>query len=139
GIGAGRTGNVQGIAGVGYDHVQVMPVKVLSPDGLGQDSDIIQGVMWAADNGASVILMAFSNPGFSPALQDAIDYARSQNVVLVAAAGNDGGNTATFPAGDRGVIGVSGTDENDVLAAGSNYGGSVFLAAPGVNIAGTYP
>src|SRR6266571_2372606 len=85
---AARTDNQLGIAGVAYDHVQVMPVKVLSADGLGQDSDIIQGVMWAADNGADVILMAFSNPGFSQALQDAVDYAWSKNAVLVAAAGN---------------------------------------------------
>src|SRR5262249_54192493 len=74
GIVAARTDNLQGIAGVGYAYVQVMPVKVLTPDGLGQDSDIIQGIMWAADNGASVILMAFSNTDFSNALQDAIDY-----------------------------------------------------------------
>jgi subtilisin family serine protease len=102
GIVAARTDNLQGIAGVGYDHVQVMPVKVLDPNGLGQDSDVIQGVMWATDNGASVILMAFSASGFSDALQDAIDYAWAHNVVLVAAVGNDADNTATFPAGDRG-------------------------------------
>ena len=99
GIVAAHTNNQQGIAGVGYDHVQVMPVKVLAADGTGNDSDIIQGVMWAADNGASVILMAFSNPGFSDALQEAIDYAWAHNVVLVAAAGNDASNIATFPAG----------------------------------------
>src|SRR5437867_1799990 len=138
GIVAARTNNLQGIAGVGYDYVRVMPVKVLDDDGLGQDSDIIAGVVWAADNGASVILMAFSNPGFSQSLQDAIDYAWDRNVVLVAAAGNDGSNAASFPAGDKGVIGVSATDQNDVLATSSNYGNSVFLAAPGVDVLGTY-
>src|SRR6266699_4997727 len=65
GIVAARTNNLLGVAGVAFDHVQIMPVKVLDADGLGQDSDIIAGVVWAADNGASVILMAFSNPGFS--------------------------------------------------------------------------
>src|SRR3989442_5371391 len=138
GIVAARTDNLQGIAGVAYDHVQIMPVKVLNPTGLGQDSDIVQGVMWAADNGASVILMAFSATGFSDALQDAIDYAWVHNVVLVAAAGNEAGNTATFPAGDRGVIGVSATDQNDNIDPSSTIGASVFLAAPGVNILGTY-
>ena len=138
GIVAARTDNLQGIAGVGYDHVQVMPVKVLDPNGLGQDSDIIQGLMWAVDNGASVILMAFNATDFSDALQDAIDYAWAHNVVLVAAAGNEAGNTATFPAGDRGVIGVSATDQDDNIASSSTIGGSVFLAAPGVNILGTY-
>src|SRR5437867_3091878 len=111
GIVAAKTDNVQGVAGVAYDHVQVMPVKVLGDDGYGQDSDIIAGVMWAADNGASVILMGFSNPGSSQALQDAVDYAWSKGVVLVAAAGNDAANTPTFPAGTMGVIGVSATDQ----------------------------
>src|SRR5438093_768791 len=93
----------------------------------------------ATDNGASVILMAFSATGYSLALQDAIDYAWVHNVVLVAAAGNEASNTPTFPAGDRGVIGVSATDQNDILAPSSTIGGSVFLAAPGVDILGTYP
>ena len=137
GIVAAKTNNVLGMAGVGFDYVQVMPVKVLDANGLGQDADIIAGVVWAADNGASVILMAFSNPGFSQSLQDAIDYAWSRNVVLVAAAGNDGVNTPTFPAGDRGVIGVSGTDQADILVSGSNFGTSVFMGAPAVSILGT--
>src|SRR5207247_2391810 len=132
------TNNLQVVVGFAFDLVQIMPFKILDADGLGHDSDIIAGVVWAADNGASVILMAFSNPGFSQSLQDAIDYAWDKNVVLVAATGNDGSNTATFPAGDKGVIGVSGTDQNDSLVKTSNYGSSVFVAAPGVDILGTY-
>jgi hypothetical protein len=127
----------EGIAGVGYAGVRLMPVTVLNAEGLGQDSDIINGVVWAVDHGADVILMAFSNPGFSASLQEAIDYAWSSNVVLVAATGNDGVNAPTYPAGDRGVIGVSATDENDRLAPFSNYGASVFLAAPGTSIVTT--
>ena len=74
-----------------------MPVTVLGADGTGQDSDIIAGVVWAADHGADVILMAFSNPGYSAALQAAIDYAWDQGVVLVAATGNDGVSTRDLP------------------------------------------
>ena len=70
-----------------------MPVKVLDDNGYGQDSDIVAGVVWAADGGASVIVMGFSNPGSSQALQDAVDYAWSKGIVLVAAAGNDGAGT----------------------------------------------
>jgi hypothetical protein len=139
GIAAATADNSKGIAGVAYGGVQIMPVQVLSADGTGQDSDIIAGVIWATDNGASVILMGFSSPGFSQSLQDAIDYAWSGGVVLVAAAGNDGLNSATFPAGDKGVIGVSATDTMDNLASLSNYGSTIFLAAPGVDIYGTYP
>ena len=48
------------------------------------------GVVWAVDHGADVINMSFSNPGYSAALQAAIDYAWAHNVVVVAATGNDG-------------------------------------------------
>ena len=85
GIVAASTDNGEGIAGVGYAGVNVMPVTVLDGRGVGQDGDIIGGVVWAADHGADVILMPFSSPDFSPSLQEAIDYAWSQGAVLVAA------------------------------------------------------
>ena len=134
GIVAAETDNAEGIAGVGYAGVSVMPITVLGADGTGQDSDVIAGVVWAADHGADVILMAFSSGSYSASLQAAVDYAWSSGVVLVAAAGNDGSSAGAFPAGDRGVIGVSNTTQSDTLAAGSNYGASVFLGAPGVGI-----
>jgi cell division septation protein DedD len=137
GIAAALTDNGAGVAGVAYAGVSLLPVQVLGADGTGQDSDIISGIVWATDNGANVILMAFSNPGYSPALQAAIDYAWDSGVVLVAAAGNEGSGTVTYPAGDRGVIGISATDSNDALASVSNYGQTIFLAAPGVDVATT--
>ncbi|MFC1904867.1 S8 family serine peptidase, partial [Chloroflexota bacterium] len=137
GIAGALTDNGDGIAGVAYAGVSILPVQVLGADGTGQDSDIIDGIIWATDNGADVILMAFSNPGYSEALQAAIDYAWDSGVILVAAAGNNGSDVVTYPAGDRGVIGVSATDQNDALATSSNYGESIFLAAPGVDIATT--
>ena len=69
--------------------------------------------MWAADHGADVVLMAFSNPGYSQALQDAVNYAWNHGVVVVAAAGNDGATTPNYPAGDAKVVGVGATDQND--------------------------
>ena len=136
GIIAAQTDTIpsDGIAAVAYAGVQIVPVTVLNANGEGQDSDVIAGVLWAADHGADVILMAFSAPDFSPNLQDAIDYAWSKGVVVVAAVGNDTVGTPTFPAGDRGVMGVAATDQNDALASFSNSGQAVFVAAPGVEI-----
>ena len=133
-IAAARTNDGSGIAGVAYDGVNVMPVQVLDANGLGQDSDIIAGVVYAADHGADVILMGFSNPGFSSALQDAIDYAWSKGAVLVAATGNDGSSATNYPAGSAKVVAVSATDESDALWGGSNYGAHTFIGAPGVGI-----
>jgi subtilisin family serine protease len=77
--------------------------------------------------------------GYSGALQAAVDYAWSKGVVLVAATGNDGSSSAAFPAGDRGVIGVSNTDQFDTLNASSNFGADTFLAAPGTDILTVVP
>src|SRR5439155_14383231 len=134
GIVAASTDNGVGIAGIGYAGVRVMPVTVLGADGTGSDSDIISGVLYAADHGAGVILMSFSNPGYSESLQAAIDYAWSKGAVVVAATGNDGSSTSTFPAGDLGVVCVASTNFMDSLDLSSNYGADTFLAAPGVGI-----
>jgi subtilisin family serine protease len=133
-IAAAQTDNAAGIAGVAYAGAKVMPVQVLGADGTGQDSDVIEGVVKAADAGAHVILMGFSNPGFSQSLQDAIDYAWSKGAVLVAATGNAGSSEPTYPAGDAKVVGVSATDQNDALWLSSNHGADTFLGAPGVGI-----
>src|SRR5919109_1736988 len=137
GIVAAATNNGDGIAGIGYGGVDVMPVRVLGTDGTGQDSDIIEGVVYAADHGANVILMAFSNPGYSASLQQAIDYAWDRGAVIVAAVGNGSSPDPTYPAGDRGVMGVSSTDMTDALSWTSNYGPTAFIAAPGEGIATT--
>src|SRR5207245_3896489 len=119
GIVAARTDNGRGIAGIGFSGVSVMPVTVLDANGVGQDSDIISGVVYAADHGADVILMAFSATGYSPSLQAAVYYAWSHGAVLVAATGNDGSSATAFPAGDRGVVGVSNTNASDTLFVSS--------------------
>src|SRR5437868_11659904 len=134
GIVAAATDNGQGIAGVGYSGVNVMPVTVLGANGTGVDSDVINGVVWATQHGADVILMSFSNPGYSPALQSAISWAWSQGVLLVAAVGNDGSSTVNLPAGDKGVVGVGSTGVGDLPSTFSNTGPDVFMAAPGESI-----
>ncbi|MDQ2966215.1 MAG: S8 family serine peptidase, partial [Chloroflexota bacterium] len=134
GIVAAAGDNGMGIAGIGGAGVRVLPITVLGADGTGQDSAVISGIVAAVDGGADVILMAFSSPGYSTALQAAIDYAWAHDVVLVAANGNDGTTSARYPAGDRGVMGIASTDQADQLAADSNHGPQTFLAAPGVDI-----
>jgi YVTN family beta-propeller protein len=134
GIVAAATDNGEGIAGIGGSGVRVLPITVLAADGTGDDSAVIAGIVAAVDGGADVILMAFSNPGYSAALQAAVDYAWASDVVLVAANGNDGTTNPSYPAGHRGVMGIASTDRADQLAADSNHGPQTFLAAPGVEI-----
>ncbi len=134
GIVGALVGNGEGVAGVGMGSVRIMPITVIGSDGVGRDSDIIAGLIHAVEHGADVVLMAFSSRGYSTALQQAIDYAWERNVVLVAAVGNDGSASATYPAGDAGVMGVAATDREDGPWAASNSGPAVFIAAPGADI-----
>jgi len=134
GIAAAAVNNATGVAGVAYAAgVSISSVQVLGADGTGWDADVVAGVLWAADNGASVILMGFSSTAYSAALADALAYAWGKGVVLVAATGNDGSSATTYPAGMPNVIGVAATDLNDAVISSSNTG-SAAVGAPGAGI-----
>lgn len=134
GIAAAAVNNATGVAGVAYaSGVSISSVQVLGADGTGWDADVVAGVLWAADSGASVLLMGFSSSVYSAALADALAYAWGKGAVLVAATGNDGSTATTYPAGMPNVIGVAATDQNDAVTAGSNTG-SAAVAAPGASI-----
>jgi subtilisin family serine protease len=125
--------NSTGVAGVAWKSC-VMPLKVTASDGATSLSLLAQAVLYAADHGARVINMSFASPSSSISLQNAIDYAWSRNVVIVASAGNYANSTPQYPAACTNVVAVSSTQSNDTLASSSSYGSFVTLAAPGVTI-----
>ena len=115
-----------------------MPVKVLDEDGQADDENIAAGIRWAVDHGASVLNLSLGGPGAGTGiLQQSVDYATSRNVVVVAAAGNDGDKSvfkATephYPAACAGVIAVGATDAAGNHATFSSYGNWVDVVAPG--------
>ena len=136
GIAAAMTSNGIGVAGLGYSST-IMNVKVLDDNGMGAYSWIVSGIMWAADNGADIINMSLGAPYASSALEDAVNYAWSKGVVVVAAAGNNGDTTPMYPAYYANCIAVAATDANDARASWSNYGDWVDVAAPGVSVYST--
>jgi uncharacterized repeat protein (TIGR01451 family) len=136
GIAAAATNNGIGVAGLGYDS-SLMNVKVLRDNGSGYHSWIAAGITWAADNGAQVINMSLGGGSSSQLLEDAVNYAWSKGVVVVAAAGNNGNSYMVYPAGYANCIAVAATDAKDALASWSNYGDWVDLAAPGTGIYST--
>lgn len=137
GIVAANTNNGQGVAGVGYD-TRLFNGKVLDDQGAGPASWTVSGIYWAADNGASVINLSLGGPGpCSFSLQSAIDYAWARNVVIVAAAGNEGTSVPQQPASCARVVAVAATDRSDNRDSFSNFGPWVQVAAPGVDIYST--
>lgn len=138
GIVAASTNNSLGVAGLGYN-ATLMNVKVLDDSGSGYYSWITNCITWAADNGARVINMSLGGPSKSKTLENAINYAWSKGVVIVAAAGNSGNTSPTYPGYYTNVIAVAATDSNDKKASWSSFGRWVDVAAPGVSIYSTFP
>lgn len=119
---------------------KIMVVKGLGDDGSGYDSDLAQGIIYAAENGADIINMSWGGTGDSPVIEEAIDYAHSLGVTLVAAAGNSAIDASQFlPAKYVSVITVSAFNSADVMASFSNFGTKIDVAAPGVGIQSTIP
>ena len=125
--------NDQGVAGVAYG-CSVLPVKVVDDSGFATYSDIAEGIRYATDQGARVINISIAGSTASSTLQDAVDYAWSHNVLVVAAAGNNANNVPQYPAACEHVVAVSATEPDDSLAYFSSYGSYVTLSAPGDNI-----
>ena len=136
GIAAASTNNGTGTAGLGYNST-IMNVKVLGDTGSGSYSWIIQGIIWAADNGAKVINMSLGGSSASSTMESAINYAWSKGVIVVAAAGNAGTSTPSYPAYYSKVMAVAATDSTDQLTSWSSYGDWVDVAAPGSSIYST--
>jgi putative cell wall-binding protein len=121
-----------GVAGMCWT-CRILPVKVLDSKGAGSSSDIAQGIAWATDRGADVIIMSLGGPSSSTAVQSAVDRARQSGAVVVAAAGNSGSTTPTYPAALTGVIGVGASTSSDTRYGFSDHGSWVDVAAPGCN------
>lgn len=95
---------------------------------------ILKGLNWAASQNARVVNMSFAGPP-DPALHHALEAAYGRGIVLVAAAGNAGPDSAPlYPAADPTVIGVTAVDAEGGLFAYANRGKHVAIAAPGVDV-----
>ncbi len=137
GIIASETNNREGIAGLTW-YNKIMPIKAMSAEGFGTTFDIAKGIIWAVDNGADVINLSLGNYKESNVLKRAIRYAHNNNVVMIAAAGNDGSTQPSYPAAYPEVLSVSAVSNDGTLAEFSNYGNYINISAPGVYIPSTY-
>jgi thermitase len=142
GVIAARTGNGVGIAGI-CGSCTIMPVKALDAQGVGTSTGIAAGINWAVDHGANIVNLSIVLSGDSPDVRAAVEYAHDRGVLVVAAAGNDGGGNATYPASYPGVLSVAATDPSGQRYSWSTYGDWVSVAAPGCTPStaadGSYP
>lgn len=120
GIVAAVTDNGIGVAGTAPD-AKILPVKVLE-DGSGSFEEIADGIRWSADNGADVVNLslgalpgaqALTLTGLESSVTEAIAYANSRGVSVIAAAGNSATAFCSTPAFEPGAVCVASTDRNE--------------------------
>ncbi len=136
GIAAAETNNGIGVAGISWQ-ARIMPVKVLDENGDGFYSHVAEGVLYACNHGAQIINLSLGGSTYSPTLEDAVEQAYADGCLIVAAAGNGGGDFVDYPARFPDAMAVAATDQSDARAGFSDYGPEVEVAAPGVNIYST--
>jgi VCBS repeat-containing protein len=127
---AQSTNNDIGVAGVAFN-AKIMPIKVLDRDGSGTYADVAAGIRWATDHGAKVISMSLGGRYSSTTLEEAVAYAYSKGVTIVAAAGNTWYYVAYPAAYDDYVIAVGATRYDETRASYSGIGNSLDIMAPG--------
>ncbi|MHC4797210.1 MAG: S8 family peptidase, partial [Planctomycetota bacterium] len=132
--------NGVGVTGICWD-INLMPVRAGYKDYVGrgvlQISDVVNALVYAADNGAHIVNMSFGGYAASYTERVAIDYCAAAGVLLVAAAGNDATDEPIYPAGFTNVMAVAAVDAYATRASFSNYGSWIDLAAPGSSIFST--
>ncbi|QSB49420.1 S8 family serine peptidase [Parageobacillus toebii] len=139
--------HVAGIIGASADNgigahginpnVKILPIDVFNGGWGASDYVIAQGILYAIEKGAKVINMSLGGYFDSPILEDAVKKAIDAGITVVAAAGNESTDMYAIPASYEGVISVGATDSQNRLANFSNYGPSVDIVAPGVDVYST--
>lgn len=145
GIIAGRDTKDAPFFGIAPD-AHILPVRVLPDSRKSTDPElpkrIASALVWAVNHGADVVNMSLVTEP-TPELADAVAYAVRKHVVVVAAAGNEGGSPQAgkpvYPAAYDDVIAVAGVDQDGKHVSTSNTGDYVDIAAPGLAIEGPAP
>ena len=141
----------RGIVGVA-PQASLFAYKVCGSDGSCWSDDIAAAIEYAADRGVNIISMSLGGDSPVSIMRDAVDYATAKDVLVVAAAGNDGPSDGSidYPGAFANVVAVAATDSADNIAAfssrGINYDTTPFVveesdvefAAPGVFVESTW-
>lgn len=134
---AEQTNNKRGLTGLAYA-AKIIPVRVLNAQGSGNAADIARGIRYAVKRHADVINLSLefgAGVGDCSQVPDICDALKSatlkNNIVAVAASGNQGASSVKFPAAAPRVISVGATTKDACVADYSNFGGGLDLVAPG--------
>lgn len=143
GISAAKGNNGVGVAGICWDCL-ILPVKIMSDDGFGEDTEIADGVVWSSDNDADIISMSLGGGAYVSYFDNAINYAVDNGTIVFAASGNDDASSISYPSAYENCVSIgalSPCNERKTYNScdgenfwGSNYGNGLDFVAPGVLI-----
>jgi subtilisin family serine protease len=133
--------NGVGVVGVNPNkQLKLHIVKVFGADGAWTySSTLASAANKCGAAGANIITMSLGGGARSITEQRAFDNLQTKGVLSIAAAGNDGNSTTSYPAGYASVMSVAAVDENKVVASFSQYNKDVEIAGPGVSVLSTVP
>lgn len=113
----------------------ILPIRVLGPDGSGDTTDVVAAIDHAVRMGADIINLSLGTEGEEKALKELVKYARKQDVILVASAGNNAQENILFPARHNNeVLSIGSVNRYDEISPFSAYGKELSLMAPGEHI-----
>lgn len=130
--------NSEGVVGIlPNTNVNLHIVKVFNESGWGYSGDLSDAVDTCVSNGAKVVNMSLGGAGSSNTEKNALQAAADTGVLLIAASGNDGDSTLSYPASYDIVMAVGALDSNNQHAEFSQYTSQVEVSAPGEAILST--
>ena len=140
-------GTIAALGGNGIGVVGVNPggklklhiAKVFDASGSASSSTVMEAVSLCADAGAHIISMSLGGGDPSQAERRVFRSLLNEGVLTIAAAGNDGDTSTSFPAGYEEVMSVGALDANKLRAGFSQVNNDVEIAAPGVATLSTIP
>ncbi|NOU51414.1 S8 family serine peptidase [Pseudoalteromonas sp. JBTF-M23] len=133
--------NSEGVVGVlPSDKIAIHAVRVFDDNGKkGYNSRIGRAVDNCVENGASVINMSLGGAGKSQYLEERLNAAYDKGVLLIAAAGNGGDSSLSYPASYDSVMSVANINEQRQKNDSSQYNAQVEIAGPGTEVLSTVP
>lgn len=130
--------NGSGVVGVmPNQNVNIHIIKVFNESGWGYTSDLVDAVDDCVDNGANVVTMSLGGSSYSATEKNALAAHQNNGVLLIAAAGNDGDNTHSYPASYDAVMSVASVDSNKDHSDFSQYTDQVEISGPGTAVLST--
>ncbi|GAA4006894.1 S8 family serine peptidase [Deinococcus rubellus] len=140
--GFGHGTNVASIVLQIAPHARIMPLRVLAPDGSGDETAVAQAIDFAVSHGANVINLSLGSITKSDTIKKMINYAASKGVAVISSSGNTGDDRVTYPARDASgnfMVGVGSVNSKDLKSDFSTYGDKVGVMAPGEMVWGPVP